>query len=1766
MAELHFGNDPSATTSPASEEVRQDLAELATSQLAHALDARHRGLKVYESLKSLNDVIGTQYGDRVLFELVQNAHDAHSQGERGEIAIRLVLDAEDQSELLVGNKGRPFSTSNLNAIRNIGTSDKQIGEGIGNKGLGFRSVEALTDDVRIYSSNGAGSAERFGGYCFRFATLDEIAAGLVRLGAAADIAKDVAPNIPRYLVPVRVAEQSGAVLQLAREGFSTVVALPLKSPEAIELARRQVDAMVDSEAPVLLFLDRIAVLDVSITARGEPTINRRLTRTVDPLATNTILGDVSLSRIVLDDQDSYLVARRTLSKQPLLEAVKSSLSVAPPLKRWLDWRGDALVSVAVPLTGVKASGRLFNFLPMDDMSKSPIVGHVDAPFFADIDRRSMKADLPLNKHLLEAASSTAAAAALAIVDGNLDLPETAAVDLASWSAPHMQKIIAAFAGMGRPLTSAAIWPVVSDGDAKWAGFDTLYSWPDIRTRHLTPLRLAEIAGANILLPALGEERIARAKALASMVSLPLAPTEQVLCEWTETVAEHLTGDRRWSPSRWRSFYEDIVTLFAVAGTRLASLEGKKIFIDNDGKPLVATAKGVAAAPPVFVRVKTAKGRRGDGPPSPPPSLARKFRFLHERIELGDAIQRGFEKAGLLRRYDPVEILGGIKGALGDTPTELQRREALLWSFKVWRAGGGKPVEDALRGASIFLPTLGGWHHASEALPSSTWTPLGRTLEQYLHEAGPHSPDCAGQRERLLVSFAEWPRASSDDRKEDWFRFLVLLGLSDGLKPIAGDIRRVGTPSGYWNHVFSSGKEALGLNARWTARMRDTFLENPQTDYHLRGEIWRLPGQLEHSVLPQTAKECLSELVVAYVREQGVRDFTFSVEHWRGWNKVEAPTPLAVFLHDAPWVANLRRDDVAFAPPEASWSTTAARQIPPRFVARFAAEPGSRASLPATLFDTRIGLRDWSAQQFAPQRLASLADALDDLSAAERRDLRDQLRRAWGDVAEAKLILPTTLPLVIERSGGLEICAPDAQARPVVHVTSERQGFAARALADRGEAVLDVGEADAEVLRNLIEATGVFSARLADAGDVRLVIDGADFEVDAGDSLLVTGSLAWLADAAVFAHEYLGDALELRTLPPDELERRLRQVRLRRCGRFVLVIADHEVPARGDDRVQPVAHAKWPTLVVVGGGDLDLDLLIEAAPALTKLMGARRNTLEQMLGRLMREGFVGGATGPSEEQYARAIRRDVAIVRDHFAATRGGIERRVHALVPVIAHIASRVAAERLIERYDRLGSSLNLRAWLAGELGPELAEQCLAAVEDIDDQVMIRRRMNFDFAAYGLTLAALGYPPLNDEADFYRLFQVYLAELRPALLDRLRRRYASTWHQGLDLADYVALRRLEFISFDPAWPQQLETLDRETVVARVSTAADASLGPDDPSVTIPDLEPTSASNRKLIHTRHSRLAGLIRAWCRKNGRDRPSLMDAADPQPLVRVLDGAGYLDFEILKTGMLPALYRRISAWPDGMPASEELAALSLEPADLEHEEREAREVKRKADVDRRTIKFAGMPLDTGGDDFAHLFEGLADAALANGPEWYARSRPPRLIKQEQRDGASGPGKIGGGGGKGQAWQNQPPESIRKAMGIASEWLAREYLRRRHPREMSDECWVSSNRAAFCSGDEGYDGHGYDFKVVTTRNEWLYEVKSALDEGGEFEFSARELEVAGSASLERKRRYRILYVPFVFDPSRWRVMPLSNPAASETRDRFKVVRSGSVRYRFETR
>ena len=288
------------------------------------------------------------------------------------------------------------------------------------------------------------------------------------------------------------------------------------------------------------------------------------------------------------------------------------------------------------------------------------------------------------------------------------------------------------------------------------------------------------------------------------------------------------------------------------------------------------------------------------------------------------------------------------------------------------------------------------------------------------------------------------------------------------------------------------------------------------------------------------------------------------------------------------------------------------------------------------------------------------------------------------------------------------------------------------------------------------------------------------------------------------------------------------------------------------------------------------------------------------------------------------------------------------------------------------------------------------------------------------------------------------------------------------------------------------------------------------------------------------------------------------PQAVTRHLENSGLLDFDPVEDQRIPALCHRAGCWPQGMAQTLETGDLGLDTATVKAEaKRRQRERERKI-IEERSIDFAGARLDPGDPSFAEAFRQLAEQKITADEGWFERSRRPRLAEFDEKDGGGQPLDGGGGPGRGRR-KKQPPEDQRQAMGLASEWLVFQYLRRRYGEAVDEMSWVSSNRTHLCGGDEGDDSAGYDFCVKTPNTEWLYEVKSSLEDAGEFELTPNEMRVAASVPARGRRRYRILYVPFVFSPDRWMVLELPNPMGKGSRNRFKQVGRGSVRFRFET-
>lgn len=693
--------------------------------------------------------------------------------------------------------------------------------------------------------------------------------------------------------------------------------------------------------------------------------------------------------------------------------------MVPQLRRWLNWEGKPAVSLAVSLNKDAAlAGRLYNFLPMSERATAPLMGYLDAPFFADIDRRSTNLNLPLNETLLEAAAEACAASAIWIVEQQIDVPPHVVFDLVAWTGEHASKLDVALKDLGTTLEKAPVIPAIAvDGRNGWSSLSGISLWPSGHYAVLNARDAARRIGARLVSLDLGDQRIQRLKQLAVRAKVNLVPGGEQLSDWAEQFAATLLA-RNASARTWSQYYDDLKRLFGEVKADLTALAHKRILLDRLGRLRAAGTHGADGQSKVFVRVEGTQRRRSPGGvPLPPRTLARRFHFLDERISLAEETLSAFRKAGLLRVYDPIEALVGLKGALGQKANEKRRKEALVWAFQVWRLAGSR-VDDALQKAGLYVPTHSGWLPARRAAFSASWTGLGSTLENYLVEVAGFSADCRHARARLLIPYANWPEASQDSKRQ-WVRFLEVLGVVDGLRPIPGHIIRKGSPANYWDGLLRSGKPSEGLDDDWCAEASRVHFSYPYTDYEIRGQAWRLPGQIEHAQLSDAAKEALSSLIFEHLKVRGKEFFQFKVGRFeraeRAWDARSLPTPMATFLRSKPWLAVNARDEIVFRRPSECWATRERRRGsgPPRFLDRlpekFAADVAENTSMADLMFGESIGLRDWQSETTAVVRLSDLALATPDLSGSDRPVFRREYQRAWLDAAGTQITFPLEDP-------------------------------------------------------------------------------------------------------------------------------------------------------------------------------------------------------------------------------------------------------------------------------------------------------------------------------------------------------------------------------------------------------------------------------------------------------------------------------------------------------------------------------------------------------------------------------------------------------------------------------------------------------------------------------------------------------------------------------------------------------------------------------------
>ncbi|UKY54736.1 hypothetical protein [Streptomyces inhibens] len=122
----------------------------------------------------------------------------------------------------------------------LSCSDKVVGEGIGNKGVGFRSVLQISAAPETYSARpDGGTPAVLDSYCFRFATPDDLSLLL----ADAELVHRATEEFPPFQLPFPVSAVPETCAKLALAGHVTVIRLALRSETARGEVRRRIDEL-----------------------------------------------------------------------------------------------------------------------------------------------------------------------------------------------------------------------------------------------------------------------------------------------------------------------------------------------------------------------------------------------------------------------------------------------------------------------------------------------------------------------------------------------------------------------------------------------------------------------------------------------------------------------------------------------------------------------------------------------------------------------------------------------------------------------------------------------------------------------------------------------------------------------------------------------------------------------------------------------------------------------------------------------------------------------------------------------------------------------------------------------------------------------------------------------------------------------------------------------------------------------------------------------------------------------------------------------------------------------------------------------------------------------------------------------------------------------------------------------------------------------------------------------------------------------------------
>ncbi|MFC4507296.1 MULTISPECIES: sacsin N-terminal ATP-binding-like domain-containing protein [Streptomyces] len=1777
-------------------------------------------LRMARQVNAVSYTSAREYAGRSLFELLQNGYDAHPRDRRDGRVHVLLDEAEGEwGTLYVANGGTPFTWRDVERVCELAQSSKEVGEGIGNKGVGFRSILLISDAPEIYSADpDSPLGPELDGYCFRFAQKVDVEEFL----AGEDNAHEVAAKYPPLQAPLPLDDVPATCRQLAAQGYVTIVRLRLLSEAARAEVRLRMRELAGAKVPVMLFLDRLAGLTLERRAadgesgdRQEAHERYELTRSEERFDVEQDGAGhgfpVSCATVDLGPSGTFLVARGTVEKERLNSTLAEAVGSGLLDDTWQEWKRSAVVEVALPLPAPRRPrrGQIYTFLPMGEDQAAPFPGHVNAPFFTKFDRTGLPSDNPLNVLLLDAVAETCLAAAAVL----RTVPEPSmgqfAVDLVSWesekgSAGRLRA--AALRVHGSELADVPLVPVLAaDGappEAGWAPPRGAVLWPDLDLAVLTAHRAYE-AGVVVADPEIGGDRLKRLAALCKTLACPWEPGPEILAEYVERIVGGLPLPRSGeSPEQWSALYEDLAALFEDDGH---VLHGRQLLLAEDctlrhtNRPLGRAgtgtstrtqdkASGQGARREAFFQPMRTEANQTEAP-SVPALLGKRLFSLHPGLVWKDRGERTrgrtarafLEQEGLVRPYDTRGLLEHVRQALSASTDLRLRLQTLRFVFRLWqprRSLGGTEISSL----GLYVPSADGrLIRASGAVFGRGWgrASVGEDLAAVVAAGQDVSKSLKEIAERLLAGPEEFAKRGDETTAAEWRAFLLEAGVADGLLPVRSSDALSRVDQGRelsGRQLVRMAKVSAEVQEQWAPYVHWPGVHYPRTPY--RGTpAWRLPGQDVVGRLGQEARLAYARLVLHGLASWNDEKFA-SV--WTSAGSQNSPdteqvtTPLGAFVREQPWLPVRGRDRaVRFVRPADAWHCPPGLEEEPSYAPtvdhrlRHLLERGKAGD---RLREMR--LPTWDDPRDSDRLIAALGRlAAEGTLGAEARPAAQRANeRAWRHlVRRPRPALPEGASLLAESEDRL-ISVPlsaldggesDGDAGTVLYVSGERDGLTALLVREMARPLLTLPGVSAEAAA-LLAAEHPATVRHTNDLMFTVTVDGARVDPATMGEPLVQ-QLPWLTLAVGVLSDHVARGPRASDAELSELTSLVRSVCLHRYRSWDIELDGRPVTLPGRlGGVLPLPDPKHP-LVLAPAGEPGWPETTRIVVAVAELLGRRDFGDRLRLAAHQLASRHADLRDPGQEELADALEVTVHQVEETSRRIDGAIGVVLERCRPFLVHLLGTEAANSLF--LPPPGATREFQAHLeeyAAEL-PVSVSEFIARARAARGTDELRRDLGIGFAELNDTLRAMNPPlePISHADEHEEALRTYLDLRKKELVNRLRWAVLEDFDARRPMPDWPSVRALDWITAPEAWTYTVDTADTGSLEAHVEAQLALRLGRAVPlprsGERLPAPDQVRGANLRTITGLAADLAVLVRAA----GHPLPTALTGVEPAEEVTArLEAAGALDFRPLSPTDVVGWLAALGQWPDGMAMATDPERHGLSEGDLDRVRNAAEHERRERERKRRSISVGGRDFDVHSGDFTALTRELDRVLQSGSAPAITAAGPLRFTDPRPQTGRTQASSHTRGRRYGGGTDSGLTTAQREAIGYVGEWYAYQWLCACYPDRMDETGWVSGNRRKAFPGPSGDDGLGFDFRVGSGSRPYLYEVKATGGEGGRFELG--ESEVRAARQHAGNDRWRLLVVTHTLTPHKMAIQMLPNPYGKRGRGRYRE-EGGALRFSY---